>query len=170
MFAKAVEELTSIQNLFARQVNKDDLELWQPPSYDKFPSIELTNRYFTQRSDDPHASSVPLDGSVDPTGKLTALAGREFFHGEDNVVLYRAKTTESTKYALAHINTNTHMLNRLPNDRLKKIAPCTIQIGDIVEVLMSILFIPIRNRRFKMAVKLRGIVILDTTYADVSTC
>ena len=47
---------------------------------------------------------------------------------------------------------------------------CTIQIRDIVKVLMSILFVPIKNLKFKMALKLQGIVILDTTYTDVSPC
>ena len=51
---------------------------------------------------------------------------------------------------------------------MKNIAPCRIQIGDIVEVMMSILFIPIKNHRFKMTIKLRGILILDTKYTDVS--
>jgi len=96
MFVKAIDELTSIQKLFARHVNKDDLELWQAPNYKDSPSVELTNRYFTHRSDDPLAPSIPLGDSVDPTGRLTASAGREYFHGEDNVVLYRSKTAQST--------------------------------------------------------------------------
>ena len=78
-FAKVIDELISIQNLFTHQVNKNDLELWQPPIYDKFPSVKLTNQYFTHRNDDPHTSSVPLGQNVDPTGKLTAFAGHEFF-------------------------------------------------------------------------------------------
>ena len=30
--------------------------------------------------------------------------------------------------------------------------------------------VPIKNLKFKMALKLQGIVILDTTYTDVSPC
>ena len=45
--------------------------------------------------------------------------------------------------------------------RLKNVEPCTIQVGDI-EVLMFILFIPVMNNRFKMTVKLCGIIKLDT--------
>jgi hypothetical protein len=40
-FVKAIDELISIQNLFVHQV-KDDLELLQPPNYDKLPSVELS--------------------------------------------------------------------------------------------------------------------------------
>jgi hypothetical protein len=85
MFAKAIDELTSIQNLFARRVNKDDLELWQPPNCNNLPSVEFSNRYFTHRSEDPHASTIPLGHNVDPSGK------------EDNFVWYQAKSKESTK-------------------------------------------------------------------------
>ena len=43
-----------------------------------------------------------------------------------------------------------------------------VQIGDIIEVLMSILFLLIKNHKFKMSVKLCGTLILDTTYTDIS--
>ena len=65
MFAKAIDELTCIQNLFAHRVNKDDLELWQPPNYNNFPLFEFSNQYFTHRSEDPHASAIPLGHNVD---------------------------------------------------------------------------------------------------------
>ena len=170
MFAKAIDELTSIQNLFVHWVNKDDLELWQPPNYNNLPSVKFSNWYFTHWSKDLHASAIILGHNVDLLGKLTALAGREFFHGEDNVMRYQAKSKELTKYIFTLIKAMIHILNRLPHDRLKSIALCRIQISNIVEVLMSILFILIRNHKFKMAIKLRGILILDTTYTNVSIC
>ena len=92
---------------------------------------------------------VPLGHNVNSSGKLTALAGHEFFHGEDNVVQYQAKSKESTKYVIMLINTIMHIPNILPHDRLKSIAPCRIQIGDIIEVMMSILFIKIINLKWQ---------------------
>ena len=94
MFAKVIDEVAVIQNLFAHQVNNDDLELWQPPCYDTFPLIELINR-----SDDPHALSIPLGQNIDLTGKhpAFALAGGGFFHYEDNVVQYQSKSRELNK-------------------------------------------------------------------------
>ena len=90
-FTKAIENLVAIQNMFARHVKNEDLDLWQPTTYNEHPSIELSNRYFTYRIDDPHSPSIPLGPDVDPTGRLAALAGGNLFHSEDNVVLYRTK-------------------------------------------------------------------------------
>ena len=44
-----------------------------------------------------------------------------------------------------------------------------IQIGDIVEVQMSILLMPTNNHRSKTTLKLHVIGILETKYTDVST-
>ena len=94
-FTKAIENLVAIQNMFARHVKNEDLDLWQPTTYNEHPSIELSNRYFTYRIDDPHSPSIPLGPDVDPTGRLAALAGGNLFHSEDNVVLYRTKLNNS---------------------------------------------------------------------------
>ena len=71
MLVKAIDELTSIQQLFACHVNKDDLKLWQAPNYKDSPSIELTNRSFMRRSDDPLTPLILLGDGVDPTGRLS---------------------------------------------------------------------------------------------------
>src|ERR1700722_7282664 len=44
MFGKAIDELTSIQKLFAHHVNKDNLELWQAPNYKDSPSSDPPNQ------------------------------------------------------------------------------------------------------------------------------
>ena len=64
-------------------------------------------------------------------------------------------------------NTVIPILNS-SNNRLKNIAPCRIQIGDIVDVLVFTLLILIKNRRFKMTMKLCGILLLNATYTDIS--
>ena len=43
-----------------------------------------------------------------------------------------------------------------------------MRVGDIVEVLLSMLLTPIKNGRFKMTPKLRGITLLDSKFTDVS--
>jgi len=57
----------------------------------------------------------------------------------------------------------------LSDDRFQPVVPNAIQIGDIVEVQMSILLAPTNNHRFKTTLKLRAIAILETKYTDVST-
>lgn len=56
----------------------------------------------------------------------------------------------------------------LLNDRFKPVIPNAIQIRDIVEVQMTILFAPTNNHRFKTTLKLCVIGILETKYTDVS--
>jgi hypothetical protein len=97
LFVKALENLAAIQNMFERHVDKNNFDHWSPIIHASYPGIELRNRYFTYRRDDPHALSVPLGQNVDPTGRLAALAGPNLFHGEDNVVVYRAKLAGSSK-------------------------------------------------------------------------
>jgi len=97
LFAKAIENLAKIQSMFDRHVDKTDFERWIPSTYTTYPAIELKNRYFTYRNDDPQGPSVPLGENVDPTGRLAALAGTDLFHSEDNVVIYRAKLASSTQ-------------------------------------------------------------------------
>lgn len=113
-FTKAIENLVAIQNMFARHVKNEDLDLWQPTTYNKYPSIELTNRYFTYRIDDPHSPSIPLGPDIDPTGRLAALAGGNLFHGEDNVVLYRTKLNNSKEWVSNDNRNNVTYLYNCP--------------------------------------------------------
>ena len=108
-FAEAFDELIAIQNIFKCQVNKDNPEQWQPPGYDKFPLVKLTNWYFTHRSDDPYSSSVPLGQDVDPTGKLTEFTGHEFFHAKItwHKTKLKAKNHSSMSYKIEHNKSHT---------------------------------------------------------------
>ena len=96
-FAKVIETIAGVQNMFAHRVDKNNINEWAPSTYMSYQAIEVYNRYFTYRNDDPSAPSVPLGRHVDPTGKLVAMAGNDLFHSEDNVVLYRTKISGSTK-------------------------------------------------------------------------
>ena len=97
IFAKAIETIAGVQNTFARHVDKNNISEWAPSTYTSYQAIEVYNRYFTYRNDDPHGPSVPLGRHIDPTGKLAAMAGNDIFHSEDNVVLYRTKLSGSMK-------------------------------------------------------------------------
>jgi len=97
LFAQAIENLAKIQSMFERYVDKNDFDRWIPSTYTTYPAIELKNRYFTYRNDDPQGLSIPLGEDVDPSGRLAALAGTDLFHSEDNVVIYHAKLASSTQ-------------------------------------------------------------------------
>jgi len=77
-----------MQNLFARNIDETRLDLWQPSQYTSYQSIDIGNRYFTGRKDDLAGNPIPFKHGIDPQGKLTGMAGRDLFHGDDNEVCY----------------------------------------------------------------------------------
>ena len=97
MFAKVIETIAGIQDMFVCHVDKNDINQWAPSMYTSHQAIKVHNQYFTFRNNDPHSPSVPLGQHIDPTGKLAAMARNNFFHSEDNVVLYWTKVSRSTK-------------------------------------------------------------------------
>jgi hypothetical protein len=97
LFAKAIENLAKIQSMFECHIDKNDFEGWIPSTYTTYPAIELKNRYFTYRNNDPQGLSILLGENVDPTGRLAVLARTDLFHSKDNVVIYRAKPASSTQ-------------------------------------------------------------------------
>jgi hypothetical protein len=88
LFIKAIDNLLAMQNTFARNIDENCIDSWQPSSYAGYQSIDIGNRYFTSRRDDPQGTPISFTHGVDPQGKLSALAGSELFHGEDNDVCY----------------------------------------------------------------------------------
>jgi hypothetical protein len=50
--------------------------------------VHLSNRYFTPRRESPDEAPVKLTTDIEPSGFLAALAGNQFFYGEQNVVKY----------------------------------------------------------------------------------
>ena len=57
----------------------------------------------------------------------------------------------------------------MSDDRFQPIVPNAIQIGNIVEVQMTILLTPSNNHKFKTTLKLHEVVILETKYTNVNT-
>jgi hypothetical protein len=104
LFTKSIESLLNMQNLFARNIGDDCLELWKPLSYrdSSYQSIDLGNRYFTSRRDDPHGSPVSFAHGVDPYGKLAAMGSGDLFHGEDNDVCYFGRIPDKEYVYIYH--------------------------------------------------------------------
>ena len=47
-------------------------------------------------------------------------------------------------------------------------SPIKIQIGDLVEVQMSIIAVPVKGRESKLTTLLRSVTLMDRTYTQVS--
>lgn len=92
-FSKALDCAFQIFGLFSRHVPENKLQEWKIETYNDHPSLDLSNRLFTPRKDDPMSPSISLGADIDPNGRLMSLAGNDLFHGEENQIRYMAKTT-----------------------------------------------------------------------------
>jgi hypothetical protein len=52
--------------------------------------------------------------------------------------------------------------------RFSKADPTQFRVGDIVEVQMTIITVPLKKDRFKMINQLRTVALLDGSFTDVS--
>jgi hypothetical protein len=58
-------------------------------------TIDLSNRYFSLKKDVPDESRVLLTKDIDPKGFLAHAAGKNYVHGENNMVKYYSYSTGS---------------------------------------------------------------------------
>jgi hypothetical protein len=54
--------------------------------------------------------------------------------------------------------------------RFQAVGPHTFRIGDIVEMQVSFVAVPLKEQKYKMMVVLRSIALLDKAYSQVSIC
>jgi len=50
--------------------------------------LDISTRYFSSRRTDPVSPAIPFEKMEDPYGTLVSLSDENYFHGEDNRVLY----------------------------------------------------------------------------------
>jgi hypothetical protein len=74
--------------LFARSLPEGSLEHWQPEDTEGHPSIQLRNRYFTNKRDQGSQPALSFSSEVDPKRILTNAANQGVVHLEDNLVKY----------------------------------------------------------------------------------
>lgn len=63
-------------------------------TYQNFPVVHLSNRYFSRRDQVSSGDEVEFDRNVDPLGILTKLKGQQYCHAMDNVVYYCERLNE----------------------------------------------------------------------------
>ncbi|KIL58014.1 hypothetical protein M378DRAFT_87111 [Amanita muscaria Koide BX008] len=151
-FEASMKALTNIYVLFSRFVPADKLQACAiMGKYGEHVSMDASNRYFTTRKDNPMEKHIPFDSDVDPNGILErAAGGSAYIHSEHNIVRYyeRVKSTMDSKY------------NCIP--------PVRFRDGDIIEVQMTILLVPLLHGQFKMMTTLRSLTLVDTTFSQVT--
>ncbi|KAF8867494.1 hypothetical protein BD779DRAFT_1685747 [Infundibulicybe gibba] len=155
-FDAAVEATHQIFETFQRQFQEGALEVWQgdvweTPSHQSHPSLPTSNRYLTPRRDAPHMEHIPFESSVDPHGHLEAMLKDGYVHGEENIVEYYTKNMEAGKKTFV------------------KAGPQAFRKGDIVEVQVSFVVVPLKKQKYKMIGTLHAIALLDTSFSQEAT-
>ena len=87
-FGICMDNLQYLQQLLARQVPDGAMEPFAPGSFSNFKSVSLSTRHFTSRREDPFSTAVRFSPLVDPKGIMASMSTDDYFHGEDNEVLY----------------------------------------------------------------------------------
>ncbi|KAK7016994.1 hypothetical protein VNI00_018776 [Paramarasmius palmivorus] len=156
-FSQAVQGLGILDAAFGRWLGTENI---QPNTivgtFRGHATIEASNRYFTpalvaRTGDEP---AIVLDHQVDPKGILKALASDEYVHLSENQVIYTSVVkTESGK------------------ERNVPFHPRSFQLGDIVEILVSLLGVKIdmRNGKYRMVCTLRAISLLDGSFSELAS-
>ncbi|EAU84994.1 hypothetical protein CC1G_04090 [Coprinopsis cinerea okayama7 len=151
-FQRVADSVFSAQTLFCdslggpRQVT--------PPSslpYEGFTTIDAHARYFTDRTANPFESHQPFLPGVDPNNILESLRGEKFIHTMDNQVEYAVRVENDGE-----------------NPRYKAFSPADFGIGDVVEVTVSFMAVPIKGGVYKFMTVLKGLCLVDKSIREAS--
>ncbi|KAK7017882.1 hypothetical protein VNI00_018557 [Paramarasmius palmivorus] len=173
-FTQSVQALSILDAAFGRWLGTDNI---QPnaivSSFRGNLAIQASNRYFTpallaRAGDEP---IVDLEQHVDPKGILRKLAGDEYVHLSENQVIYTTITkTEHGKdrYNVIPFTIVTKVAHLL--DSNLSLPPRSFQLGDIVELLVSVLAVKVdmRTGKYRMVCTLRAISLLDGSISEIA--
>lgn len=98
-FNDCISNILNIYAMLSREVPPNTLEAYKTEQYRNYSCLNIYNRYFTSRRDDPTGMSVDFGDDVDPRGILASLLTNGLFHGEDNKVLYFERDQTTKKWA-----------------------------------------------------------------------
>ena len=87
-------------------------------------------------------------------------------HRREQSVILRVCGLHSWRWHKTHLK---HIYHR-SNTRISRyvaVKPACISVGDIVELQVSFIMVPLRDNKFKVTMVLRSILVLDRTYTQV---
>ncbi|RDB29591.1 hypothetical protein Hypma_016017 [Hypsizygus marmoreus] len=147
-FQSALWKFYDIYELFSRTVPGNALLPWDPVVFTEGVSISAANRYFSRRRDVFHEEDIPFDDVVDPTGSLRDIQHNGIARTADNEVKYfRCTEEKGTKSYHA-------------------VSPACFKIGDILDVQIGIIAVPVKDDKMKMLPKLRAITLLSSKWTQ----
>jgi hypothetical protein len=95
-FKVALDSIGAIYGMFSKEVNTGTqvLTRWIPTLYRDWPSVTISNNYFSTGRAALELPVVDFDPLVDPNGILASVDTSRFHHTSDNAVGYYEKKTK----------------------------------------------------------------------------
>ncbi|KAF8220010.1 hypothetical protein L208DRAFT_1336227, partial [Tricholoma matsutake] len=153
-FEQVILAAQEIYGHFDRQFTEGTLESWNN-SPENSMALNISNRYLTPQTEAGAQPSIPFFKGVDPRNILKNLSrgdlSQAHIHTEDNQV----------QYFVLH-------RGRAGECKYEECEPQQFRIGDIVQVQMSFVAVPIKGGMHKMLTVLRLIALLDGSFTTVS--
>ena len=175
-FSRAIAAAQEIYGMFDCHFLDGTLELWFLSYLDdsKIECLDASNRYFTPSRDAPGVKSTPFHLGVDPQNVLANMmsgsSGHSFIHMEDNQVQYyrsRRDADGERRYGNTAYRQTFVLTYDLLFNRFEKCEPQMFRVGDVVEVQLSFVGVPLRDKRRKMLTVLRSMALLDGRFSMV---
>jgi len=136
---------------FQHQFAAGKLETWETATYKGSYALDLSNRYLTPKKDALAIEHIPFSKVVNPHGILEDMVGKDYIHGEENKVQYYACCSEANR-----------------KKSYETIQPQTYHVGDIVEVQIFFVAVPLKGQKAKMLAILHSVALMDDSFATVS--
>ncbi|KAF9488753.1 hypothetical protein BDN71DRAFT_1424493 [Pleurotus eryngii] len=115
---------------------------------DQHLTLSASNRFFTPAKQCAGLETVNVNAELDPRGTLAKVDRSKYLHTEDNSVDYYILTDSDGE------------------KRYTPTAPIIFQIGDIVEIMVSMMCIPSKGN-FTVKLILRSVTLLDGNLTTV---
>lgn len=138
---------------------------WQTATYEGHVALDFHARYFTLRKDTPNERHLPFVDRVDPDGFLESLRRHDLIHGPDNQVMY-LKLLENNEYVVFK---SIQLRLRPTHARYGRLQPEAFKVGDVVEVSIVFVALPVKDNKRVVIPQLRAMTLLNGDIRWVTT-
>ncbi|KAF7974570.1 hypothetical protein HWV62_11940 [Athelia sp. TMB] len=150
LFEDAVQSASKLANFISTDIGGEPSSDWVPARFQKWSALEFSNRYFVHQNSEGDMERAEFGSLIDPDGVLSAIAGEEWVHTEDNQVKFFSRVEDT-----------------VGKMSFEEFDPRKFKMGDIVEVQFSIMAFARRGLDAGNNVRLvlRALTLLDDKHA-----
>ncbi|KIM90321.1 hypothetical protein PILCRDRAFT_31490, partial [Piloderma croceum F 1598] len=144
-FEQSVDAFIQIHTMFSRIFKDGILDPWLLSAFGDHNAVDISNRYFTSRHQNPTAVQLSFHELVDPDRILVNMAVGDLVHSEENDVQFFELVSKDGDTPERHDRTD----------------PTKFKIGDIVEAQVLFVGVPLKGGKARMMAVLCALTLLD---------